>query len=156
MAAYSRNQLAVVALLGIFLIPLGLSSLRGLTHVLTCEEDVATPFTVNLDGDVPVVLSATRLGPDDTGLLCGALVIDLAASSVDDREVELTFFVTNDTATRWNGTVALDLTDEALASTISLPISIGSVDAGSVATESVSVRVQEGTYEFSGTLLVGP
>ena len=156
MAAYSRNQLAIAALLGIFLIPLGLSSLRGLTHVLTCAEDVATPFTVNLDGDVPVVLSATRLDVDDSGLLCGALDIDVAAATVDDREVELTFLVTNDTRTRWNGTVALDLTDEALADTISVPISIGTVDAGSVATETVTVRVREGTYEFSGSLLVGP
>lgn len=156
MASYSRNQLAIAALLGIFLIPLGLSSLRGLTHVLTCEEEVATSFTVNLDGEVPVVLSATRLSPDDSSLLCRALDIDVAAAAIDDRQVELTFVVTNDTDTRWNGTVALDLTDAGLTDTVSLPITIGTVDAGSVATETVSVRVSEGTYEFSGLLLVGP
>ncbi len=156
MAAYSRNQLAIVALLGIFLIPLGLSSLRGLTHVLTCEEEVATTFTVNLDGEVPVVLSATRLTTDQATLLCRALDIDVAAAAVDDRQVELTFVVTNDTETRWNGTVALDLSDAGLTETLSLPITIGSVAAGSTSTETVLVRIREGTYEFSGTLLVGP
>lgn len=156
MAAYSRNQLAIAALLGIFLIPLGLSSLRGLTHVLTCEQDVATPFTVNLDGEVPVVLSATRIGAGESGLLCGALDIDVAAASIDDREVELTFVVTNDTASSWNGTVALELRDSALTEMISLPISIGSVEAGSQATQTVKVRIREGTYEFSGSLLIGP
>lgn len=156
MAAYSRNQLAIAALLGIFLIPLGLSSLRGLTHVLTCEEEVATSFTVNLDGEVPVVLSATRLASDQASLLCRALDIDVAAAAVDDRQVELTFMVTNGTEIRWNGTVALDLTDAGLTESVSLPISIGAVNAGEVATETVLVRVREGTYEFSGTLLVGP
>lgn len=156
MAAYSRNQLAIAALLGIFLIPLGMSSLRGLTHVLTCEEEVATSFTVNLDGEVPVVLSATRLAVDQATLLCRALDIDVAAAALDDRQVELTFVVTNDTEIRWNGTVALDLSDAGLTESISLPITIGSVEAGSTSTETVSVRIREGTYEFSGTLLVGP
>lgn len=156
MAAYSRNQLAVALLLGVFLIPLGLSSLRGLTHVLTCEEQVATPFTVNLDGEVPVVLSAVQLSPDDPALLCSALDIDVAAAAVTDRQVALTFTVANLTDTKWNGTVALDMTDDSFTDSISLPISIGSVAAGEVATETLNVRVREGTYEFSGTLLVGP
>lgn len=156
MAAYSRNQLAVAALLGIFLIPLTVSSLRGLTHVLTCEEQVATQFTVNLDSEVPLVLSSTSLASDESGLLCGVLAIDVAATAVDDRQIEMTFVVSNQTSTQWNGTIALDLTDEALTDTISLPIRIGSIGAGSTASENVSVRIREGTYEFSGTLLVGP
>src|SRR3546814_7832459 len=41
-----RAQVALVGLLAVLLIPIGTSSLRGLTHILTCQDDSATPFSV--------------------------------------------------------------------------------------------------------------
>ena len=38
-----RAQVALIALLGVLLIPIGTSSLRGLTHILTCQESAAAP-----------------------------------------------------------------------------------------------------------------
>ena len=51
----------MLALLGTFLIPIGTSSLRGLTHVLTCAEDTETPFTVVLKrNEAPAILEIAR------------------------------------------------------------------------------------------------
>ena len=41
-----RSRLALLGLFGIFLIPLGLSSLHGLTHVITCRAGTRAPFTL--------------------------------------------------------------------------------------------------------------
>lgn len=151
-----RNKLAVAALVGVFLIPLSMSSLRGLTHVLVCQEPVETLFTVNLDREVPIVLSATQVDPDRTDLPCGGLDIDISAAALDERQVEMELTITNSTDQRWNGTVALSLQDETVAEVVTIPVAIGTVEAGSRNTEVVTVRVREGTHEFSGALLVGP
>lgn len=151
-----KNRLAVAALVLVFLIPLGLSSLRGLTHVLTCSEPVATPFTVNLDGAVPVVLSATQITAGDDQLLCGGLSIDVAATALEDRQIELAFAVANETDARWYGTVALDLEDDSMMRSIAVPISMGSVAPDSTERQTVVVRIPEGTFEFTGSLLIGP
>ena len=46
MPSILKSRIAIVALLAVFLIPVGTSSLRGLTHVLTCEAEVEKPFSV--------------------------------------------------------------------------------------------------------------
>lgn len=151
-----KNRVAIGALVLVFLIPVVSSSLRGLTHVLTCAEPVETPFTVNLDGPVPVVLSAAQLTAGEDPLLCGGLDIDVAATALEDRRIELEFTVANQTDARWYGTVALDLEDEQMMQTIAVPISIGSVAPDEIETQAVVVRIPEGTFEFNGSLLVGP
>ncbi|MGH2809124.1 MAG: hypothetical protein ACRDKT_17810, partial [Actinomycetota bacterium] len=57
-----RSRLALVALMGAFLIPIGMSSLRGLTHVLSCKQEARQPFTVIVSpvGE-PEVLSSMRI-----------------------------------------------------------------------------------------------
>ena len=151
-----RNQLALVALLGLFLIPLTQSSLRGLTHVLTCEEAVATPFTVDLDGSVPIVISAVQVTAGEDPRLCGALEVRIAARALEQSQLELTFTTENTSSHRWNGTVTVDLSDAGMEELVSVPISIGGLDAAQTRVESVTLRIPPGRYDLSGTLLVGP
>ncbi len=67
-----RSRLALIALLGAFLIPIGMSSLRGLTHVLTCKQSAETPFTlVTVEGLAPQLLSSSRITKGDEKFLCG-------------------------------------------------------------------------------------
>jgi hypothetical protein len=60
-----RSRVALVALLVIFLIPIGLSSLRGLTHILTCSEEVVTLSTVIFDEGSAMTLSLVAITDDD-------------------------------------------------------------------------------------------
>lgn len=56
MPSILKSRIALVALIGVFLIPIMSSSLRGLTHVLTCEGSVETPFSVVVEeGTDPIV-----------------------------------------------------------------------------------------------------
>ena len=151
-----RNQLALVALLGLFLIPLTQSSLRGLTHVLTCEEAVATPFTVDLGGSVPIVISAVQVTAGEDPRLCGALEVRIAARALEQSQLELTFTTENTSSHRWNGTVTVDLSDAGMEELVSVPISIGGLDAAQTRVESVTLRIPPGRYDLSGTLRVGP
>ena len=70
MPSILRSRVALAALIGVFLIPIVGTSMRGLTHVLTCEDQVETPFTVVIDeGAAPIVLSSRQLtAGEDEGL----------------------------------------------------------------------------------------
>jgi hypothetical protein len=157
MPSILRSRLALIALMGAFLIPIGMSSLRGLTHVLTCEERSATPFTVVVPPEgPPEVLSSTRItraepgesaGPED---ICGGLSLDIGARSSGGDEVVLILPITNNTEELWRGSVTLDL------GTTSVPVDIGEIPAGETATDRVSFEPEEGQVEIAGSLLIGP
>ncbi|HVM12528.1 MAG TPA: hypothetical protein VM638_08660, partial [Actinomycetota bacterium] len=82
-----RGRVALFALFAVMLIPLGTSTLRGLSHVLICAEDVATPFTLTVEpGEEPTVTSSQTIERDappasgvaptpspSAGRLCGGL-----------------------------------------------------------------------------------
>src|SRR5690606_7818095 len=63
-----RAQVALIGLLAVLLIPIGTSSLRGLTHILTCREASATPFSIEVPEDgPPVISSSTVIERDPSG-----------------------------------------------------------------------------------------
>ncbi len=155
MPAILRSKVALFALLGAFLIPISMSSLRGLTHVLTCEEEAATPFTLQVPpprtGLPPSILSSTRISRGEQPTLCGGLELDMGARVGDDAgEVEMVLAITNNTEFRWQGTVTLVLGET------SIPVTIGSVAAGATEREVVPITAPEGSTELAGSLLIGP
>jgi len=151
-----RSRAALVALFVALLIPIGLSSLRGLTHVLTCSDEVETPFTVIFgDGDPIVLSSATLIAGDEPGL-CGGLEVEIQASTTDAEEAELTLVISNATEFPWRGTVNMELGDQGVMGTTLIPVNIGRVEVEATATELLLVRLGAGAHEFNGRLLIGP
>lgn len=138
-------------LLGVFLIPIAMSSLRGLTHVLTCEENVEAPFSVLVaeDGSAVVTSSASGQAGGDTGL-CGGLSVDLRARAKPEGRLDLTVLVTNDSSYPWQGTVDLSLNRTVI------PVAIGRIDPTETGEDTVAFHLDPGTHELSGSLLVGP
>lgn len=147
-----RSFLALVALLGAFLIPVFSSSLRGLTHVLTCREKAETPFTMIIPtSGPPQVVSSVRLTREKGRELCGGLELDLRGRAAGPGKVVMTVAITNRTPSAWKGTVQLVLEGET-----SLPVNIGSVPAGRTASDAVEFSLREGAHELGGSLLIGP
>ena len=146
-----RSRLALIGLFGIFLIPLGLSSLDGLTHITTCHAGTRAPFTLQIpaSGD-PLVTSAATLTPEDANGLCGGLTLDMAVAPDRPGHVRVTLPITNNTRYTWRGSVKL-----AVRGT-SVPVGIGEIEPGETKADSVSVKIGTGTHTVRGTLLIGP
>ena len=142
----------MVTLLGIFLIPLATSSLRGLSHVLTCEAEVeATLIIDNTVDDDAVLLSADSITADDEAGLCDGLIVDLQLASTTAEQATVAISISNDTDTDWQGSIELAFTG------IDVPVAIGAIDAGETATDTVALAIEPGRdYEIRGTLLIGP
>jgi hypothetical protein len=146
-----RSRVALLALLGAFLIPIVTSSLRGLTHVLTCREGVQTPFTLFIrENAPPQMVTSTFMSRADSPGICGGLSIDLGARVESRRELEMVIPITNESPYLWRGTVKLELDD------LSIPVGVGAVSAGETETDTVTLRLDEGAHELSGSLLIGP
>lgn len=152
-----RAQVALMGLLAVLLIPVATSSLRGLTHVLTCQDASATPFSVEVPEDGPPTISSSTVierSPDGTlesREVCGGLILDLVMGSAEPDHADVTVSITNNSDYGWRGSVQLHLDDT------SIPIDIGQIDAGTTASDSFEVDLDPGnTYELDGTLLVGP
>jgi hypothetical protein len=152
-----RAQVALILLLAVLLIPIGTSSLRGLTHILTCEDEAATPFSVEVPADGPPIVSSSTVierGPDGaatTGEVCGGLTLDLQIGGQRANHADVTLTIANNTDYGWRGSVRLHLEDT------DIPIDIGEIAAGGAARDSFELTVDEGrTYAIDGDLLVGP
>lgn len=151
-----RSRIALFVLMTMFLIPVSVSTLRGLTHVLTCQAQVETPFSLILQAEQePTVISATRIerqqeGEPATGRLCGGLSVDLRARTVAPGEVEMNVPITNHTGFPWQGTVLFQVGKTAI------PIDVGSVAPGKTASDVVQFSLDPGQHEVSGSLLIGP
>lgn len=152
-----RAQVALIGLLAVLLIPIGTSSLRGLTHILTCRDRSATPFSVDVPtSGAPTISSSTVIERDSSGEVvsnevCGGLTLDLVMGSRIENRVDVSLVVTNNSDYGWRGTVQLRLGDT------QIPIDIGKVDAKDSATDSFEVRLDSGRrYEIDGSLLIGP
>ena len=147
-----RARIALVTLLGIFLIPVANSTLRGLAHVLTCEATVDATLQIdNTVGDDNVLLSADTITADDEDGLCGGLAVDLQLASTRDDSADIVIEIVNDTEVDWQGSIELEL------SGITVPVAIGDIGAGETATDTVTLSIEPArTYEISGTLLIGP
>jgi hypothetical protein len=153
-----RAQVALIGLLAVLLIPIGTSSLRGLTHILTCQEDSATAFTVDVpvEGAPTITSSAPSIernedGTVDTNELCGGLILDVLMGSRRAERADVTLAITNNSEYGWRGSVQVRL-DGTL-----IPIDIGNIDAGETATDDFELRLDAGeSYAIEGKLLIGP
>lgn len=152
-----RAQVALVVLVGILLIPVTTSSLRGLTHVLTCQEAVEASLAVApaADDGLAAVGSAASVTRDEVDAevptLCGGLVVDLELVEVRGERADVAIAITNRTTVEWHGTVELDVGGTAI------PLSIGAIGAGEVERDTVELRIDPAErYEITGTLLLGP
>ncbi|MFN2489604.1 MAG: hypothetical protein ABR529_07685 [Actinomycetota bacterium] len=150
MPSILRSRLALFALLGAFLIPIGMSSLRGLTHVLTCREQVRTPFTLVIpESGTAEAVTSTRITRDEAKI-CGGLALDLGTRLQSPRRLAMVVPITNESPYLWRGTVQLILDGTAI------PVDIGRVPAGETASDTVAFDLETGSHEVSGSLLIGP
>ena len=147
-----RAKMASVMLLGIFFIPFATSDLRGLSHVLTCQDQVTATLLINNDQDQPVLGSSDSVSRDEVGLgLCGGLEVNLQVTSTRGDRANVLVAITNTTKDDWQGTVELHF------GSTPVPLAIGSIAAGDTESDSVELRVHAGrTYDVTGTLLIGP
>jgi hypothetical protein len=146
-----RARFALLGLIGCLLIPIATTSLRGLTHVLTCEEAAATPFSIDVTPQGPVSTGSSVITRDDTGELCGGLRLDITVGSPTPNRASLKFSITNNTKYGWLGSVTLRLdgTD--------IPVDIGAIPSHQTSSDTVEVGLQQDkTYEIGGSLLIGP
>lgn len=151
MPSLLRSRAAIAVLLGVFLIPIGLSSLRGLSHILTCQQEVASPFTVVVDEDgSAVVVSSTRVEASEETGVCGGLVVDLRARPGEPGRMTMTVELANRGEYPWIGTVDLALNGN------SFPVRIGRVAPGESEEDTIVFRLDPGSHEIGGLLLVGP
>ena len=145
------GRVALLVLPGIFLIPIAVSALGDRTHVVTCQEQAKTPFTVVVSkSGPPSLLSSTRLTRKAPTSLCGGLTLDLAAKQGAAGDVEMIVPITNRSRYLWRGTVELTLGDT------QVPVDIGSIPAGETRTDRVSLGLDRGSHEVTGSLLIGP
>jgi hypothetical protein len=152
-----RAQVALVGILAVLLIPIGTSSLRGLTHILTCKEQSNTPFSVEVPASgPPSILSSTVIErPDPNGVskgtLCGGLTLEMILGTRQDDRVDATLNITNHTKFGWRGSVSLKLDGT------TIPINIGSIAASDTKSDRVTLRLKPNqTYDLNGSLLIGP
>ncbi|MBW3556147.1 MAG: hypothetical protein KY454_04310 [Actinobacteria bacterium] len=151
MPASLRSRVALLVLLGTFLIPVVTSSLRGLTHVLTCAEETEIPFTLitPASGD-PVIVSSRTITRDEPEGVCGGLVLDMGVGPAGQGRVALRLPITNNTEFDWQGSVKLKL------GAVVVPVDIGEIKAGETGVDTVRVTVPPGQVELNGSLLIGP
>lgn len=146
-----RARIAIFVFTASLLIPALLTSLGGLTHVLTCRERVEQPFTFQIvPGQDPILLSSRVIVREEPPLLCGALTVDLAARSLSADRVVVDVPITNHSDDPWHGTVLLELAGT------TFPVGVGEVPPGSTEAGSVDLTLDEGSYEVSGSLFIGP
>jgi hypothetical protein len=152
-----RAQVALITLLGVLLIPIGTSNLRGLTHILTCQESAAAPFTIQVPEDGPPSIQSSQTivrNPDGSvpdQSVCGGLTLDVSIGSTEEDRADVTLAITNGSEYGWRGSVQVQLDD------VDIPIDIGEIDAGETATDDFELHLDAGsTYEIEGDLLIGP
>jgi len=149
--ALLRPRLAVFILFGVFLIPVVLSSLRGLTHVVSCTREIARPFEVAVgDGERPVITGSAVVEAGAAQQCGGTLDVDVSVSARGPNEIAVTVPITNKGLTPWRGTVRLRVGNTVI------PFQIGLVPAGETRSETIVLRLPDGTTGFSGSLLIGP
>jgi hypothetical protein len=145
-----RARVALFLFVVIFLIPILTQSLRGLTHVLTCNRDAETPFTLTVGetGD-PLMTSSTRIGREDENP-CKGLDLNLGARAQGEDRVAITVPINNRTPYGWQGSVTLNLGDA------SVPVGIGEIPPEQTRSDTVVFRLPRGSHELNGSLLLGP
>jgi hypothetical protein len=143
--------MALIALLGAFLIPILLSSLQGLTHVLTCQQATNVPFTVQLpEHGQPTISSSAVITREQAAGLCGGLRLDMRVGEEGPNKVRIILPIRNNTKYAWEGSVKLKLGGA------TVPVRIGRIPSGQTRDDTIHFRVDPGTHEINGSLLIGP
>ncbi|MEO7555243.1 MAG: hypothetical protein ABIV94_01395 [Acidimicrobiales bacterium] len=147
-----RSRIALLVLLGAFLIPLGTSSLRGLTHILTCRDETEIPFTLIVPkAGPPVIISSRSITRGSPEGVCGGLVLDMGVGPGSrPGRVQLKLPITNNTKFDWQGSVSLKI-----GSTF-VPVEIGEIRSGQTELDTIRLKVDPGEVELNGSLLIGP
>ncbi|HJU81766.1 MAG TPA: hypothetical protein VJ796_08445 [Acidimicrobiia bacterium] len=145
-----RLRLAMALLLGVFLIPVGLSSLRGLTHVVSCQGAIAQPFEVRFGEDGTPLLTGSRVVEAGDDPVCANLNTDLSMRDAGPNRLEVTVPIENRGTDPWRGTVSL------VVGGVFIPVEIGLVPPGETRSETIVLRLPEGLTQFDGELLIGP
>ena len=138
--------------MGVFLIPISQSNLSGLTHVLTCKQQIEQPFTVVISPNgEPALLSSMQITLEDTEpTLCGGLVVEPGVTTDGPGTVAMVLPIKNESAHPWRGTITVRL------GRTSIPVGIGEVPAGETRSEEVPFNLKEGSTELNGSLSIGP
>lgn len=146
-----RARVALFTFVLIFLIPILSQSLRGLTHILVCNRDAKTPFTliIGQSGD-PVMTSSIRLGRGADTKGCQGLDLNLGARAEGENQVAITVPISNRTSYGWQGSVSLTLADA------TIPVGIGEIPPEQTRSDTVVFQLAPGSHELEGSLLLGP
>lgn len=151
MPTLALSRFALFAMLGALLIPIGTSSLRGLTHVLTCHEEANTPFQLIIsDAGPPTVITSTKIERGEEQGLCGGLLLDMRARTRPEEHPNMIVLITNNTSSPWRGTVQLRLEK------LRIPVGIGAIRAGETRSDTIPLRLDPGPHDLTGSLLIGP
>jgi hypothetical protein len=151
LAPLLRARVGLFALFGIFLLPVAFSSLRGLTHVLTCEEESGVPFTMQIAGSgPPTIITSEEIAAGEQKGLCEGLTLDMRAGRGGGNRVDMAVAITNASRSPWKGSVGLNLGSQ------TVPVAIGAVPPHKTRTETVRLNLSPGVHELTGTLFVGP
>lgn len=151
----TRHRAPLVLLAVLFLIPVGTSSLRGLTHVLTCTDEVGTSISISPGlepGEPPTLLSSRVLVAGEDPLICQALEVEMAIAGFDETsgDSDLQVDLTNRSELDWRGTVQLSIGGA------SVPLAVGRIAAGATVSSTPTIRTAEDQVEIEGQLLIGP
>jgi hypothetical protein len=146
-----RARIALFAFVLIFLIPIMSQSLRGLTHLLVCNRDAKTPFTliVSEKGD-PLMASSTRMTRDVDQNACKGLDLNLGARAQGEGRIAITVPISNRTSYGWQGSVSLSLGNA------TVPVGIGEIPPEQTRADTVVFKLPRGSHELDGSLLLGP
>jgi hypothetical protein len=146
-----RARVALFAFILIFLIPILSQSLRGLTHILVCNRDAETPFTLIIpESGEPLMTSSTRLERESDTNACKGLDLNLGARSEGENRIAITVPIRNRTSYGWQGSVRLTLADA------SVPVGIGEIPPEQTRSDTVVFDLPRGSHELEGSLLLGP
>jgi hypothetical protein len=146
-----KSRMAAFGMLAVFFIPIYTATLRGLTHVVTCQQETATPLTMVISDDgQPVLLGSETITRGQDNGLCGGLFLNTRALIEGKNKVALVLPITNRTKYEWRGSVKL------LIGPTSIPVGIGAIPAGGTATDTIHLTLDPGTHEVRGSVLIGP
>jgi hypothetical protein len=152
-----RSRLALLLMLGAFLIPIASSNMRGLGQLLTCEEQTESPFTLLVEeGQDPTILTSQFFTAEDKTTLCasddgGGLELNPRARSRGDDRIELVLPIKNTSEYPWEGSVKL------VIGGTPVPVRVGQIEAGTTEEAVVTLpNLDQGETVVDGSLLIGP
>jgi hypothetical protein len=138
-------------MMGAFLVPIVSSNQRGLTHSLTCEQEVESPFTlVVVEDQEPTILTSQFFTSTEETALCGGLELNARARSKGEDRIEMILPISNRSEYDWQGSVKLRI------GKTSVPVRVGEIAAGETEEATVTLPDLEGQTTVDGALLIGP